>query len=125
MPDGGAIVTVGSINGLIAWEHDAAYCASKGALLQLTRAIALDVAPRNIRANCVCPGVIDTPMANGFVDQADNPADVRREYEALSPLKRLGTAREIANCILFLASDEASFVTGTTLVADGGTIIQP
>ena len=125
MPDGGAIVTVGSINGLIAWEHDAAYCASKGALLQLTRAIALDVAPRNIRANCVCPGVIDTPMANGFVDQADNPADVRREYEALSPLNRLGTAREIANCILFLASDEASFVTGTTLVADGGTIIQP
>jgi len=64
-------------------------------------------------------------MANGFVDQADNPADVRREYEALSPLKRLGTAREIANCILFLSSDEASFVTGTTLVADGGTIIQP
>jgi NAD(P)-dependent dehydrogenase (short-subunit alcohol dehydrogenase family) len=125
MPDGGAIVTVGSINGLIAWEHDAAYCASKGALLQLTRAIALDVAARNIRANCVCPGVIDTPMAHAFVDQADNPADVRREYEALSPLKRLGTAREIANCILFLASDEASFVTGTTLVADGGTIIQP
>jgi NAD(P)-dependent dehydrogenase (short-subunit alcohol dehydrogenase family) len=107
------------------WEHDAAYCASKGALLQLTRAIALDVAARNIRANCVCPGVIDTPMVHAFVNQADNPADVRREYEALSPLKRLGTAREIANCILFLASDEASFVTGTTLVADGGTIIQP
>jgi NAD(P)-dependent dehydrogenase (short-subunit alcohol dehydrogenase family) len=125
MPDGGAIVTVGSINGLIAWEHDAAYCASKGAVIQLTRAIALDVAPRNIRANCVCPGVIDTPMASGFVDQADDPGELQREYEALSPLKRLGTPREIANCILFLASDEASFVTGTTLVADGGTIIQP
>jgi NAD(P)-dependent dehydrogenase (short-subunit alcohol dehydrogenase family) len=125
MPDGGAIVTVGSINGLIAWEHDAPYCASKGAVIQLTRAIALDVAPRKIRANCVCPGVIDTPMAQGFVDQAQDPGAVQREYEALSPLNRLGTAREIANCILFLASDEASFVTGTTLVADGGTIIQP
>jgi NAD(P)-dependent dehydrogenase (short-subunit alcohol dehydrogenase family) len=125
MPDGGAIVTVGSINGLIAWEHDAAYCASKGAVLQLTRAIALDMAPRNIRANCVCPGVIDTPMATGFVDQADDSAALRREYEALSPLNRLGTPREVANCILFLASDEASFVTGTALVADGGTIIRP
>src|SRR5918992_1477238 len=72
MPDGGAIVTVGSINGLIAWEHDAAYCASKGAVLQLTRAIALDMAPRNIRANCVCPGVIATPMADGFIEQADD-----------------------------------------------------
>jgi dihydroanticapsin dehydrogenase len=125
MPDGGAIVTVGSINGLIAWEHDAAYCASKGAVLQLTRAIALDVAPRNIRANCVCPGVIDTPMAEGFIEQAGDPGAVRREYEALSAFNRLGTAREIANCILFLASDEASFVTGTALVVDGGTIIRP
>ena len=125
MPDGGAIVTVGSINALIAWEHDAAYCASKGAVLQLTRAIALDMAPRRIRANCVCPGVIDTPMADGFIDQADDPGEVRSEYEALSPLNRLGTPREIANCILFLASDEASFVTGAALVADGGTIIRP
>jgi NAD(P)-dependent dehydrogenase (short-subunit alcohol dehydrogenase family) len=125
MPDGGAIVTVGSINGLIAWEHDAAYCASKGAVLQLTRAIALDMAPRNIRANCVCPGVIDTPMADGFIEQADDSHALRREYEALSPLNRLGTPREIANCVLFLASDEASFVTGAALVADGGTIIRP
>jgi NAD(P)-dependent dehydrogenase (short-subunit alcohol dehydrogenase family) len=125
MPDGGAIVTVGSINALIAWEHDAAYCASKGAVLQLTRAIALDTAPRNIRANCVCPGVIKTSMAHGFVDQAGDSAAVQREYESLSPLNRLGTPREIANCILFLASDEASFVTGTALVADGGTIIRP
>lgn len=125
MPDGGAIVTVGSINGLIAWEHDAAYCASKGALLQLTRAIALDMAPRAIRANCICPGVIDTPMVDGFAAQEDEPGAVRSEYASLSPLNRLGTPREIANCILFLASDEASFVTGAALVADGGTTIQP
>ena len=64
-------------------------------------------------------------MAVGFVDQAGDPAAVRHEYESLSPLNRLGTPREIANCILFLASDEASFVTGAALVADGGTIIRP
>jgi NAD(P)-dependent dehydrogenase (short-subunit alcohol dehydrogenase family) len=64
-------------------------------------------------------------MADGFIDQADDPAALRDEYEALSPLNRLGTPREIANCIVFLASDEASFVTGAALVADGGTIIRP
>jgi meso-butanediol dehydrogenase / (S,S)-butanediol dehydrogenase / diacetyl reductase len=122
MPDGGAVVTVGSINALVAWKHDAAYCASKGAVLQLTRAIALDMAHRNIRANCVCPGVIDTPMARLFIDDAEDPAALAREYEELSPLKRMGTPREIADCIVFLASDEAGFVTGAALVADGGTI---
>jgi dihydroanticapsin dehydrogenase len=125
MPDGGSVVTVGSINAIVAWEHDAAYCASKGAVLQLTRAIALDMAHRNIRANCVCPGVIDTPMARLFIDQADDPAALRREYDELSPLGRMGRPREIADCIVFLASDESSFVTGTALVADGGTIIRP
>jgi NAD(P)-dependent dehydrogenase (short-subunit alcohol dehydrogenase family) len=75
-PTAGAIVTVGSISGLITWENDAAYCASKGAVIQLARAIALDMAPHNIRANCVCPGVIDTPMAEGFIEQADDPAGV-------------------------------------------------
>jgi NAD(P)-dependent dehydrogenase (short-subunit alcohol dehydrogenase family) len=125
MPDGGAIVTVGSINSLIAWENDAAYTTSKGAVLQLTRAIALDMAPRGIRANCVCPGVIDTSLAQLFIDRADDPESVKREYEGLSAFNRLGTPREIANCIVFLASDEASFVTGAALVADGGTIIRP
>ena len=125
MPDGGAVVTVGSINAIVAWEHDAAYCASKGAVLQLTRAIALDMAHRNIRANCVCPGVIDTHMAQVFIERAEDPATLRQEYDDLSPLGRMGRPREIADCIVFLASDEASFVTGTALVADGGTIIRP
>ncbi len=125
MPDGGAVVTVGSINALVGWEHDAAYCASKGAVLALTRAIALDMAHRRIRANCVCPGVIDTPMARLFINQARDPEALRREYSELSPLRRMGSAREIAECIVFLASEEASFVTGAALVADGGTIIEP
>ena len=83
--------------------------------------MALDVAPRGIRANCVCPGVIDTPLTDLFLDDADDPDSLRREYEAAAPLNRMGTAREVANCILFLASDESSFVTGSALLVDGGT----
>ena len=125
MPDGGAIVTVGSINSFVAWENDGAYTASKGAVLQLTRALALDVAARRIRVNSVCPGVIDTPLTREFLDRADDPEALAAEYAAVAPMNRMGTPQEIANCILFLASDEASFVTGTSLIADGGTVIRP
>jgi NAD(P)-dependent dehydrogenase (short-subunit alcohol dehydrogenase family) len=125
MPDGGAIVTVGSINSFVAWENDGAYTTSKGAVLQLTRSVALDVVDRGIRANCICPGVIDTPLTDQFLADAEDPQALRAEYAAVAPMRRLGTAREIANCILFLASDEASFVTGAALVADGGTVIRP
>lgn len=125
MPDGGAIVTVGSINSFVAWENDGAYTASKGAVLQLTRALALDVASRRIRVNTVCPGVIDTPFTREFLDRADDPQALAAEYGAVAPLDRMGTPEEIAHCILFLASDEASFVTGTSLIADGGTVIRP
>jgi NAD(P)-dependent dehydrogenase (short-subunit alcohol dehydrogenase family) len=125
MPDGGSIVTVGSINSFIAWENDGAYTASKGAVLQLTRSIAVDVAPRNIRANCICPGVIDTGLTDQFLAAVDDPEELHREYAEVAVLRRTGRPREIANCILFLASDEASFVTGAALVADGGTVIRP
>jgi NAD(P)-dependent dehydrogenase (short-subunit alcohol dehydrogenase family) len=125
MPDGGAIVTVGSINSFVAWENDGAYTTSKGAVLQLTRSVALDVVARGIRANCICPGVIDTPLTDQFLADAEDPEALKAEYAAVAPMGRLGTAREIANCILFLASDEASFVTGAALVADGGTVIRP
>jgi NAD(P)-dependent dehydrogenase (short-subunit alcohol dehydrogenase family) len=125
MPDGGSIVTVGSINSFIAWENDGAYTTSKGAVLQLTRSVAVDVAARNIRVNCVCPGVIDTGLTDQFLAAVDDPERLHGEYAAVAPLGRTGQPREIANCILFLASDEASFVTGAALVADGGTVIRP
>ena len=125
MPEGGAIVTVGSINSFVAWENDGAYTTSKGAVLQFTRSVALDVVGRGIRANCICPGVIDTPLTDQFLADAEDPEALKAEYAAVAPMGRLGTAREIANCILFLASDEASFVTGAALVADGGTVIRP
>jgi NAD(P)-dependent dehydrogenase (short-subunit alcohol dehydrogenase family) len=124
MPAGGSIVNMASINSFIAWENDAAYTATKGALLQFTRALALEVAPREIRANCVCPGVIDTPLTDQFVALADEPEALRAEYAAVSPFNRLGTAEEVASCVLFIASDEASFVTGAALVVDGGTTIR-
>jgi meso-butanediol dehydrogenase/(S,S)-butanediol dehydrogenase/diacetyl reductase len=125
MPDGGSIVTVGSINSFVSWPGDGPYTATKGAVLQLTRGLAVDLAPRAIRANCVCPGVIDTPFTRLWLDRAEDPDALAAEYAAVAPLGRMGTAREIANCILFLASDEASFVTGAALLADGGTVIRP
>jgi NAD(P)-dependent dehydrogenase (short-subunit alcohol dehydrogenase family) len=121
MPDGSSIVNMASINSFVAWENDAPYTATKGAVLQLTRALALELAPRNVRANAVCPGVIDTPLTDAFLERAEDPEALRAEYAAVSPLNRMGTAREVANCVLFLASDEASFVTGSALLVDGAT----
>lgn len=121
MPDGASIVNMASINSFVAWENDAPYTATKGAVLQFTRALALDLAPRQIRVNAVCPGVIDTPLTDAFLARADDPEALRADYAATSPLNRMGTAREVANCVLFLASDEASFVTGSALVVDGAT----
>ena len=117
MTDDGAIVTVGSINSFVSWPGDGPYSATRG--------LAVDLAPRGIRANCVCPGVIDTPFTQLWLDRAEDPEALAAEYAAVAPLNRMGTAREIANCILFLASDEASFVTGAALLADGGTVIRP
>jgi NAD(P)-dependent dehydrogenase (short-subunit alcohol dehydrogenase family) len=125
MGRGGAIVNMASINSFIAWPNDTPYTTSKGALLQFTRALALEVAPHGVRVNCVCPGIIDTPLTDSFLDLAEDPDALRREYEAVSPFNRMGTAREVADCVLFLASDEASFVTGAALVVDGGTTLSP
>jgi 2-keto-3-deoxy-L-fuconate dehydrogenase len=121
IPDGGSIVNMASINSFVAWENDAPYTATKGAVLQFTRALALDLAPRNVRVNAVCPGVIDTPLTDAFLERAEDPDALRADYAAASPLNRMGTAGEVANCVLFLASDEASFVTGSALVVDGAT----
>jgi NAD(P)-dependent dehydrogenase (short-subunit alcohol dehydrogenase family) len=121
MPAGGSIVNIGSINSFVAWQNDTPYTASKGAVLQFTKGLALDVAGRQIRVNCVCPGIIDTPLTRGFIDDAADPQAVITQYNAVAPLGRMGTAGEVANCVLFLASDEASFVTGAALLVDGGT----
>jgi NAD(P)-dependent dehydrogenase (short-subunit alcohol dehydrogenase family) len=121
IPDGGSIVNVGSINSFVAWPNETAYTASKGAVLLFSRALALDLAKRRIRVNCVCPGIIDTPLTRAFIDKAADRQAVIDEYNAVAPLGRMGTAMEVANSVLFLASEEASFVTGAALLVDGGS----
>ena len=121
MPDGSSIVNMASINSFVAWENDAPYTATKGAVMQLTRALALELAAREIRVNAVCPGVIDTPLNDAFLERAEDPEALRAEYAAASPFERMWTAREVANCVLFLASDESSFVSGSALLVDGAT----
>jgi NAD(P)-dependent dehydrogenase (short-subunit alcohol dehydrogenase family) len=120
MNPGASIVTIGSANSLVARAGAAAYVASKGGLLQLTRALAVDLAQSGIRANCVCPGNISTPLTDSFVAAADDPDRLRAAYAEVAPMNRLGTPAEVAVCVRFLVSAEASFVTGTMLVVDGG-----
>ena len=120
---GGAIVNVASVSSFIAQPAFVPYNASKGALLQLTRCLALDLAPHNIRVNCVCPGSITTAASERHRKFIGASVE---EYNKLATegsfLKRVGHPREIANGVLFLASDEASFITGTPLIIDGGGV---
>lgn len=118
--EGGAIVTVASQLALAGGRSNAAYLAGKGAVLALTRTMALDHAGDGIRVNAVVPGAIDTPLlARGFARNAD-PARARSASIARHPLGRLGRVEEVAEAICFLASDAASFTTGSALMADGG-----
>ena len=120
---GGAIVNVASVSSFIAQPAFVPYNSSKGALLQLTRCLALDLAPHNIRVNCVCPGSIQTAASERHRKFIGATVE---EYDRLATegafLKRVGQPREVANGALFLASDEASFITGTPLVIDGGGV---
>lgn len=123
LASGASVVNVASVNSVVAWPNAGAYTSAKGGLLQLTRTLALELADRQIRANCVCPGAIDTALTQEFFEAAptvEEAQTLRAYYEGGSAFNRLGTPREVANCVLFLASDEASFVTGTALMVDGG-----
>lgn len=117
---GGVIVNTASVASFVGLAERACYCASKGAVAALTRAVAVDHVHQNIRCNAVAPGTIETPYFDDiFARSGDAPA-YRRELEARHPMNRLGTPEEIARAILFLASDDSAFSTGSILVADGG-----
>jgi NAD(P)-dependent dehydrogenase (short-subunit alcohol dehydrogenase family) len=117
---GGAIVNMASGWGLTGGERAAAYCASKGAVVQLTRAMAIDHGSQNIRVNCICPGDTDSAMLREEARQLGVVADEFLRGAANRPLGRVGKPEEIARAALFLASEAASFITGTALVVDGG-----
>jgi NAD(P)-dependent dehydrogenase (short-subunit alcohol dehydrogenase family) len=124
----GNIVTTASTFGLLASAEYPAYCATKAAIINLTREMALDYGPLGIRINCVCPGAIETPRFRGFPPRAtlgEGMTDEQREKMGSSnkALLRMGRPEEIAYGVLFLVSDEASFVTGHALVVDGGQTI--
>ncbi len=117
---GGSIASTASIAGLRAIPDDAAYCASKAGVIMLTKCMALDGAAAGIRVNCVCPGFIQTPMIDGYFADQPDPEAARAGAVELHPLGRLGDPLDIADGFVYLASDEARWVTGTELVIDGG-----
>jgi 2-keto-3-deoxy-L-fuconate dehydrogenase len=116
----GAIVTLGSQLSISGGASNAAYVTSKGAITSLTKSVALDYVGAGIRCNCVAPGATDTPLLDRAFTRGPSPEKSRRELVTRHAMKRLGTPSEIALAILYLASPEASFVTGTQLVVDGG-----
>jgi NAD(P)-dependent dehydrogenase (short-subunit alcohol dehydrogenase family) len=114
---GGAIVNIASVAGLVGLPNRAAYCASKGAVIALTRAMAIDHVGQGVRVNAVCPGTVDSPWVRRLVEEVGESLDALR---ARQPMGRLGTPDEVAQAVLYLASDAAAFITGTGLVIDGG-----
>ena len=118
---GGSIINTGSGWGLKGGDKAAAYCAAKGGIVNLTRAMAIDHGKQNIRVNSVCPGDTDTPLLREEGRQLGiNEAEFLKMSAAGRPLERLGTPMDIANAVLFLASDLSTWITGVTLVVDGG-----
>ena len=114
----GTVVNMASYVGLVGFAGIPAYCASKGAIIQLTRAMALDHAPAGVRVNCVCPGSVHTEMITSAWEQYGDGAE--EGWSSKHPLGRIAQPKEIADAVLYLASDESSFLTGVALPVDGG-----
>jgi dihydroanticapsin dehydrogenase len=121
---GGSIVNISSVNGLVSEPFLSVYSASKGAVVMLTRGVALDYAKRGIRCNAICPGWVDTPINYAHAEMLGGLQKVYDSIDAFQPIGRPGQPREIAHLALFLASDEASFMTGSIIAADGGMTAQ-
>lgn len=120
---GGAVIHIASVQAFASQRNVAAYSASKGAIVALTRSMAVDYADSNIRVNCICPGSVDTPMLRWAADVlSKEPEAALRAWGRLHPLGRVGYAAEVAQVALFLASDRSSFVTGAAYTVDGGLL---
>ncbi len=121
---GGAVVNVSSVQALLGFKGWSAYAAAKGAINSLTQQAAADYSQYNIRINAVLPGTIMTPMNEKIFEDAEDPDALIANWNSIHPLGRFGQMHEVGNTILFLASDEASFITGTLLRIDGGSTIK-
>ena len=117
---GGSIVNSASMLGLVASPRQAPYAAAKGAVVMLTRQVAIDYARRNIRVNCLCPSEVNTEMNRRFIEQSPDPQAELRRVLARIPMDRMAEPEEIASAALFLASDDSSYITGVALPVDGG-----
>jgi NAD(P)-dependent dehydrogenase (short-subunit alcohol dehydrogenase family) len=117
---GGSIMNVASALGLVGARNRAAYAPSKGALIQLTKSMAIDHGHENIRVNAICPSFVETELTERILGQVADPAAIRRERTAAHPIGRLGRPEDIAGLAVYLASDESSWVTGAVLPVDGG-----
>lgn len=116
----GVIINIASVAGMVGLRDRASYCASKGAVIALTKQIAVQYAGTGIRCNCVSPGTVNSPWVNRLLADAENPREALASLIARQPIGRLGEPGEIAAAALYLASDEAAFITGTSFVVDGG-----
>ena len=121
---GGSIINFGSYDGFIADPSLAAYCATKGAVHALTRAMACDYGPQNIRVNAICPGYVDTPMLQKFFAHQDDPEKLKEAAREVHPLKRYGTPDDVAGLVNWLVGDEARYASGQLWVLDGGLTAQ-
>jgi NAD(P)-dependent dehydrogenase (short-subunit alcohol dehydrogenase family) len=117
---GGSIVNTASVAGMVGIVKRAVYCASKGAVIALTKQVAVEYVEQGIRCNCVCPGTVDSPWVGRLLSQTEDPQSARAALVARQPIGRLGTPEEVAAAALYLCSDDASFITGSSLVLDGG-----
>ena len=121
-PPGGAIVNIASVAGMIGIARRFAYCATKGAVIAMTRQVAVDYVKAGIRCNAICPGTVYSPFVEGYVERfhSDTREETIKELHARQPIGRMGRPDEVADLVVYLASDEAAFMTGSAVVLDGG-----
>lgn len=117
---GGTIVNIGSVLGLVAMKDRAAYCASKGGVTMLTKAMALDHAHENVRVNCICPSIVETELVKGLFDDSEQGKRLKQSRMGTIPLGRFGKPADVADLAVFLASEESSWLTGAAIPLDGG-----
>lgn len=121
---GGSIIHMASVTGILGLPGITAYSATKGALISLSRAMSTDYAKFGIRVNSISPGTIDSPMLHNFLNEQANPEPLRQQFDAMHPIGRVGKIDEVASVCVFLASDDASFVSGANYTVDGGLSVK-